>query len=226
MASFIPANQCLRVVLSFTDTPGHVATCRFFYTYAGNAPSNAELAALNGVIEGFAVTNLMPNIHEDWSLTQIETTDLTSETSAQAINGYSDAGGLSGGKLPASVAVVVSQETGRRYRGGHSRVYVPAGDDTKILNESNWVAAFATAIATGWGDVIAGALAHDWGFAGTRTQVMASFYDGFTNVPYGSPTKYRRVPTGRDTAAFFPVTDIVGKQTIGTQRKRIRLTPP
>lgn len=225
MASFIPAAACIRVVLSFKDTPGHVATCRYFFTYTGTAPTDTELSTLNDGIESLVTANLMPNIHEDWSLIQIESTDLSSETSAQAISGYSAAGGLSGGKLPASVAVVVSQETGRRYRGGHSRVYIPAGDDTKILNESNWVEAFATAIATGWTDVVGGTLGLAWSGGGSLRQQMASFYDGFTNVPYGTPTKYRRVPTGRDTAAFFPVTAIVGKQVIGTQRKRIRLTP-
>jgi hypothetical protein len=222
VASFIPAAKTVRIAMSWTDEDGHIAVSRFFLSYSGSEGVTAEYTAIAAACEGSVITNLTPLQHSSWSTDEVVATDLSTDTSPQGIASNVEAGGLGGGRLPASTAALVSMETGRRYRGGHSRVYLPLGDDTKLLTDAEWTTAFVAAFQAAFitvGEDTATAFA---GHFGTITQVMASFYSGFTNVPYGTPTKYRRVPTGRATAALFPVVNLVGKQVLGTQRRRLR----
>jgi hypothetical protein len=222
VADFIPAAKCVRLVESVADEDGHTATVRFYLTYAGTAPLTADLVVLAAACDAQYTTDIMALTHSSWTSAGCVATDLTTITSAQGTSSTPTAGSLTGGHLPASASVVVSQETTRRLRGGHSRIYVPCGDTTKLLNDGQWTAFFSAEIAAAWQDVVGTTAAAAWAGAGTITAVLASFYSGFTNVAYGTPLKYRRVPTPRGTAAFYDVVNYVGKQGIGSQRKRLR----
>jgi len=221
VASFIPAAKTIRVEQRFLDEDGHTAQCRFFFTYTGSAPIPADMVAVAGTCETEVEASIVPLMHSTWTTAGAVATDLTSDTSASGEVGGSTAGTLTGGRLPASTAGVVSRTTGRRYRGGHSRVYLPVGDTTKLLSDNEWTSLFAADFGSFWSDVEAAVASAPWGGAGTTTLVMASFYSGFTNEVYGSPPKYRRVPTPRATAALYPVLTWVGKPVLGTQRRRL-----
>lgn len=223
MAPFITANKCVRVSCSMIDDEGKSASVRWFYTYSGSAPIPADMTALAGEAATQWEGEMLSQFHESWAGGVAVATDLTSDTSPEGTVPITGTGALTGGKLPASAAVVVSFETGRRYRGGHSRVYVPAGDSTKLVNDGTWDSGFSDNTATDLASTITGTTLGFWGGAGIITQVMSSFYDGFTNEPYGSPLKYRRKPTPRDTAVFYDVLNTVGKAAVGTQRRRVRL---
>jgi hypothetical protein len=222
MASFIPANKCIRIVPTWSDEDGHTAQVRSFFTYTGTTPITAELVVVATDCWNSIAGNIQPAQHNTWSLQGVVATDLTTDTSPQGSFVGVSPGTLAGGRLPASTSMVVSNQTGRRYRGGHSRVYLPVGDDTKLLTDSTWTVAFVDAVGGDWNTVINDTAAGFWGAAGTVTHVMASFYAGFTNEVYGSPPKYRRVPTPRATAVFFPVTTLAAKQELATQRRRLR----
>lgn len=222
MAAFLPDVKTLKVVVSTIDDDGHVDMNRFFLTYAGTAPLDADLAVMAVACEDSVNTNLMPLMRDDKSSDGVTITDLTSDTAAQGAYTAEVAGTLAGGSLPASTSLVVAQTTGRRFRGGHSRVYLPVGDDTKLANDAHWDGTFVTAVTDAWSGVVADTAGGAWAGAGTITAVMASFYLGFTNEAYGSPPKYRRVPTPRAAAVNYPVTGYVGRVVIGTQRRRLR----
>jgi hypothetical protein len=222
MASFIPANKCIRTQVLYGDADGHLAENRFYFTYSGSAPTAANLTAVAGSVEATVNSEVMPLVHNSWALNQVTCTDLTSDTSPTGEVIAGGAGALTGARLPGSTCLVVSKTTGRRFRGGHSRVYIPAGDATKLTSDAEWDPTFAAEVQAAWEDSEGAALSGAWSGAGAITFVMASFYSGFTNVAYGTPTKYRRVPTGRATAEFFPVLTYAGKTAVGTQRRRIR----
>jgi hypothetical protein len=222
MAAFLPDTKTLKCVTSISDEDGHVDQSRFFLTYAGTAPSDAELVVMATAASGAVDANLMPYCTAGKLNSAFTITDLTSDTSAQGEYGVGANGTLAGGLLPASSALCVSQTTGRRYRGGHSRVYLPVGDDSKLNDTRTWTNVFAGDVAVAWSEVVAGAAGGAWSGAGTITAVMASFYLGFTNEPYGSPTKYRRVPTPRAPAVNYDVVNYVGQVKIATQRRRLR----
>jgi hypothetical protein len=221
VATYIPALKCVKTVLSYTYGGALSVSNRFFMTYSGAAPAVGDLEAVaaavgaqwSGTSAGFYSSAV--------ELTIIECTDLTSETSLSESATVLATGTRDGTVLSANDAVVVSMPTGRRYRGGHSRVYLPAGVAADQSNDISWADGFATDVADDWAALIEAGAAAIWGAGGSFTNVMTSFYDGFTNVPYGTPTKYRRVPTGRDTAAFFEVTGYFGRDKIGSQRRRL-----
>lgn len=222
MAAFLPDAKTLKCVVSIADSDGHTDQCRFFLTYSGSAPLDADLTAMAEVGAGAVGTYVMPLCREDKTNVGMIITDLTSETSAQGEGTDTAVGSLTGGSLPASAAVVIAQTTARRFRGGHSRVYLPCGDDTKLANDHAWDGAFLDSVVGAWDSTISVTASGSWGDAGTVTQVMASFYLGFTNVPYGVPTKYRRVPTPRDPAVNYEVIALLGRSAIGSQRRRLR----
>lgn len=222
MASFIPDAKTVRIAQGFSDEDGHVAQCRFYLAYAGAIGVTADYTAVALACAASVTTNLMPNVHSTWTQGETFATDLTSDTSPQGTAVSSTVGGLTGGRLPASTALIVSREVGRRYRGGHSRVYIPCGDDTKLQTDATWTAAFASLMGEAWATVESDTAASFWGTSGTVTAVMASFYLGFTNEAYGSPVKYRRVPTPRAAGVNFPVINYVQRTALGTQRRRLR----
>jgi hypothetical protein len=221
VASFIPAPKTVRITQAFADADGHLAQCRAYIAYTGAVGIAADYTAIAGGFADAISSSLMPYLHSSWTQDVTIATDLSTDTSPEGEVTIATAGSLTGGRLPASTAVVVSQTTGRRYRGGHSRVYIPAGDDTKLVTDATWDSTFVANVATAWETGIIGASSAFWGGSGTQTWVMASFYSGFTNVAYGTPTKYRRVPTGRAAAVNFPVLTTVGKIRLGTQRRRL-----
>jgi len=45
VASFIPANKCVRLQWVFTNADGSEGSVRWYYTYSGVAPSGANLTA-------------------------------------------------------------------------------------------------------------------------------------------------------------------------------------
>jgi hypothetical protein len=221
VATFIPANKCIRTVLNYTYGDATAVSNRFYLTYSGGAPASGDLDGVAAAVGGAWAGTSAAYYSDAVTLADIVVTDLTSETSAEGSSIADTVGTREGDAVSANDAVVVSMPTGRRYRGGHSRVYLPAGVNADQLTDTNWDMAFAEAVAADWANLIEAAAGAGWIGAGVLTNVMASFYDGFTNVAYGTPTKYRRVPTGRDTAAFFEVTGYFGKEKIGSQRRRL-----
>ncbi len=222
MATFIPAPKTVRIAQNWFDEDGHDAQCRFYLQYSGSEGVAAEYTAIAAACSASVTANIVPSTHNTWTTGESVATDLSSDTSPEGTSAGGVAGTLAGGRLPASTALVVSQQTGRRYRGGHSRVYLPVGDDTKLNTDALWSAGFVGTTEANWALVVSDTSSGFAGHFGTITQVMASFYSGFTNVPYGTPLKYRRVPTGRAAAVNYPVINYVGKEPIGTQRRRLR----
>lgn len=222
MASFIPAPKTVRISQLFADADGHLAQCRFYLAYSGAVGIPADYTLVATACNTAINADIMPFLHNSWLSDETVAVDLTSDTSPEGSHVSASPGLLAGGRLPGSTALVVSQQTARRYRGGHSRVYLPAGDDTKLATDATWASDFVASVQAGWQTVVSDTAGGFWGTAGAVTAVMASFYLGFTNEPYGTPVKYRRVPTPRAAAVNYPVINYLGKTAIGTQRRRLR----
>jgi hypothetical protein len=223
MAPPIPANKTLKIQTTWTNADGTTGSSRFFASYSGGAPTAAQLTTVAGQIMGAVVAELTPLQHSSWSTSNVIITDLTSDTSPVGEFAQVNPGTLAGGRLPSSTCALVSQKTGRRYRGGHSRVYLPLGDDTKLLTDSTWTGAFVTAFGTAWETVVAEAGAYINAVTSGAQLVMTSFYDGFTNEAYGSPVKYRRVPTPRAAGVNYVIVTYEAQANLASQRRRLLL---
>jgi hypothetical protein len=118
--------------------------------YTGTAPGVAECTIVgNGVMLAWA-THIAALTTGQCSVRRVEVVDLTSPTAAE---GVSDSVFISGTRvgvaLPVSIALVVSWLANLRYRGGHSRSYMPLGTTTDIFGGNQFVGDFVTEALAG-----------------------------------------------------------------------------
>jgi hypothetical protein len=190
------------------------------FSYTGGPPTAANLNALcTGIntawtnrLQGATGTNI---VYEG-----SDATDLASATGASGVATASVSGTRGSGVLPAGCAVLINKTIARRYRGGKPRTYLVAGAGSDLSGPSNWTSAFVSYVNSNWplfiGDIKAIATA---GITITN-EVNVSYYQGFTNVPYGSPTKYRRVPTPRGAPVVDIITGYSTNAAPASQRRR------
>ncbi len=211
----------VRTALSGTFASGQVWLTRYYMHYTGTAPTNAQLATYDAAAVTAYGADLKSLVDSDRVLTQVESVDLTSPTSAVDITAASVAGsGSSTLELPAQIAVVTSYEIARRYRGGHPRGYWPFGATANILSPGQWTAAFVASALTGFNSYFSAIVGAGWTGAGTITHVNVSYYEGFTVVTSPTTGRARNVPTLRGTPLVDTVNSVVVRQSFGTQRRR------
>jgi len=197
------------------------ASSRTFWKYTGTAPSDATLAAMCGTLVPQWETQFNGLMGNSTVFFGLRLTDLTSPSAGRGQVDTSVAGVRGAGLIPFGAAAVIDMKINRRYRGGKARIYMPFGIDTDITGGYQWATEFTGAVDTAWalftGDMLAS------GESGTTvtTQAAVSYYQGFTNEAYGTPLKYRRIPTLRGGG---PLVDDVYAGVcaihVGSQRRR------
>lgn len=214
--------SCLRVALGFTLSPSTPALSRFYFQYGGTAPTVGQLSTFNASIATAFTSDLKALCGTGCELTQIETTDLTSPTGAQAVTAEAITGTRTGATNSNDLCFVTSYEINRRYRGGHPRGYWPFGTASDIAaGNKTWAGATVTAVNTGMASFMAAIAAAGWTGAGTLQQVNVSYYKGFTVVTSPTTGRARNVPTLRATPVQDVVQSIATKSSIGVQRRRL-----
>lgn len=220
MPALPDAPGVLKVALSGTINATNPWLSRFFVHYTGTAPSTSQLATFNAAVASAYSSDIVSLATGAVELTQIETIDLTSPTSAVAVTAETISGSRSGTSIPAAAAMVTSYEISRRYRGGHPRGYWPWGVTGDITSDVVWAAAFVSASHTGITNLMTAVVAAGWTGAGTLTQVNVSYYEGFSVVTNPITHRARNVPTLRGAPVVDAITSIVARSSIGTQRRR------
>lgn len=199
------ANGIARCVYSGTYGGGKWANVFHvgFATYPGSA---ADMASLATALRTAWDSNIKALCVASVQLTTTTVTDLTSAYGQGGIDTTTSTGTYAGTALPSSTACAVSFKIGRRYRGGHPRMYLPAGSVSSITNNTNWLGAFITLVTNA--------------MAAWRTAVNALTYASTGNVrlvclSYYSGKVLRAVPQPDD------VYDLGVHQRIDTQRRRL-----
>jgi hypothetical protein len=197
------------------------AGSRFFLSYAGSAPSSADLVSLATAVEEAWVTHIAPSVCSSEQLVSVLCTDLSSDSGQEGEWTGSESGSGGSDPLIASACMVVNHHILRRYRGGRPRTYLRCGD-TSVLAEPNiWTTAFQTQVREAWEAFIAEVIATTGIGVTSLALVNVSNYSG--NTVYTTPSgRARNIPKLR---VGGPITDIVTLSTvaekIGSQRKRL-----
>lgn len=194
---------------------------RYFIHYTGAAPDAPQLVTFAGDIAGDWVAQLQADNSTFVTLERVDIVDLSSATAAQGSATAGTAGTLSGSSLTADTSFVSNYEINRRYRGGHPRGYWPLGVESALISPQLWD---PTAVAAWAGDISAffGAnMTHGWAGAGTLEHFNISAFNGFVAVENPITHRYRNIPTPRPIPLQDPVIDIVGRQRVGSQRRRL-----
>jgi hypothetical protein len=214
-----PAGKVLKLAFHYTVGSDAKALTRIYWQYTGTTPNAATLKA---VAEGVATAyeSHGKNLHVNQvKLTAIDVIDLSGVEAARYTLATAQTGTL-GGQVCAGVATMLNYSIPRRYRGGKPRSYWPWGADVSRETPQLWTPEYITKINTVSGELFAAIAALKPSGTELTTHCNVSYYHGFTNVQYGNPPKYRRVPTPRGT----PVVDTISASSCNaipaSQRRR------
>lgn len=232
------------IFLAFPALPNVV---KLLLTYA--APGVAELltrlwfqgtqqgtnTSLNTACQTIAnswATNMAPNTVPALALTSVQAEDLTNPSGPNGIWTGSKAGSFTGTTTTApQAAFIIKNVVQDRYRGGHSRLYLPGMPlaDSTTNDATTWTTAFGSAVATSWTSFL-GNILSALGTAGygSVAACVPQIYRGHTWTHYGTPPddyyKYKATynPT---TPPPTPTYNAVSyNDVIGTQRRRTHQT--
>jgi hypothetical protein len=210
----------VKTACSGTISVGGVFLTRFFTSYSGTAPTNADLQEFDADVGEAIDSNIKALTNNAYTFTQVESIDLTSPTAAIDTSAVSVQGTNSGTYISAQACMVVSYEIARRYRGGHPRGYWTPGATEELENPRFWETDYQAAYQSAIDSFFTSVAASGWSGAGTLTHVNVSYFAGFTVVTSPTTGRARNVPTPRVTPVVDPVTSTIARSTVGTQRRR------
>jgi hypothetical protein len=152
----------------------------------------------------------------DTAMTEVEVTDLTSDTAGQGTFDITSTGTRAGAQLPASACFLVSYAVDKRYRGGHPRTYLSVGVQDDLASAQTWNTVFVPEVTSAWETLVTSLLA-SYG-ATTLTGLVAIQYKHLDKslIP---PAEVYNVPP---VVLGLTVTNASYEPTLGTQRRRIR----
>lgn len=117
--------------------------------------------------------------------------------------------------------MVFSFPNSRRFRGGHSRLYLGGLPQTVLQDPQHWTAAIVTTMTGRWDafmDDITDALTLP--IMGVTRQVTVSYFEGFTVVTNPITHRARNVPTLRGAPLVENVVNVHVSNKVASQRRR------
>lgn len=216
--------DCLRLDLNWTIEGDPLAVTRNFLEYSGGPPVDSDLNALCAAAQAAAQAQFQAITFTGISLVNLTALDLASATPAVGEDSTSFAGTRVGPANPPGACMVVHYPISRRYRGGKPRGYWPFGVAGDLETTGLWKAAFVTNCQNSVRAFYEALVGQTYGSITIVHHVNVSYYSGFTNVPYGNPTKYRRTPTLRTNPVLDTITlgSELANLVVGSQRRRNR----
>jgi len=214
-----PAGKVIKIAHHFTVGSDAKAMSRIYWQYTGTTPNATTLKAIAEAVQAAWEAHCQALTNSETTLTAIDVIDLSGSEAARYTLATSIKGSHLGG-CSAGVCSLQNHSIPRRYRGGKPRTYWPWGSDSDRTSPQLWSATWVSNVNTKAGEYFAALAAIKSGGTELSTHCNVSYYHGFTNVSYGSPPKYRRVPTPRAT----PVVDTISASSCnsipGSQRRR------
>lgn len=221
----LPDIPCVRVRTIFNVAAVGEGGNRFFFSYAGSAPTGANCTTLAGDVATAWNTDIAPLCSSNIALEEVDVLDIATATGLSGQWTGSHSGSRSGTPLPVQCASGVEFGIARRYRGGKPRVYLPPGNQSDLLDEATWQSSYLTDVNSGVAAFIAAIEALSIGAMGALNHVVLSYYHGFTNIT-NSSGRERAVPTYRDAALHDNVTGYAAKKVVSSQKRRRTSTTP
>jgi hypothetical protein len=221
----LPDVPCVRVRLIYTQTDNFLGGSRFYLSYSGSAPTGANCATLASDIAGFWNTRMSPYYTTNWALTEIDVLDIATDSGLSGQWSGSHAGANAGTQLTANASLDVEFGIARRYRGGKPRMFCPPASHAELADPGHWGPTTATNHAIALGNMMGDIEGLSIGSMGTLAHVNLSYYKGYTNVEIPGK-RAKAIPTYRATALHDVVTSYIGKQLVGSQRRRRAATTP
>ena len=186
------------------------------FLWGGSSPGTAGCSLVATAVASALTGNLLAYMDTSTSFTQIEVTDLTSDTAGQYTLDIVGDGTRDGDYLPASASALVTYAVSKRYRGGHPRTYLSVGVFADLTSPNTWGSTFTSTLYTAWQNVLA-AIIENYG-AFTISELVAVQYVHIDKTLVPPAEVYNDPPI---VLALDP-TNMTVETVLGTQRRRIR----
>ena len=144
----------LKTDLLFTYGSDANVHSHLYWHYTSGPPTTADLTTFSGAVMASWVANLLTQMGPTCSITQVTATDLSNTTTQPGVTAATHAGTETGTPLTADTCMLINLKIGRRYRGGHPRVYMPFGTATNIFDPQHWQPTAVSGTQTKWNTFI------------------------------------------------------------------------
>lgn len=162
------------------DTNAH---CHIFWGYTG-AATLAQLNALANALFNPITTNLRTMFSPSVTFSRVDVIDMANPAAPVGSATIGSAGNRAGGTLTGETAALINLKVARRYKGGHPRIYWPAGVATDLSTPQAWSGAFSGTFQTAWTTYLA-SITGATGGPSLTTQKNVSFYTA--HAPRATP---------------------------------------
>lgn len=220
---FVP--NVAKVLLRYAAPGIAEAITRLFFSWTNSISNSNSNAWCQSVANNWA-TNIAPLVPPALVLNAVTLEDLSQGSSVAGAWAGTKPGTRSGGEYGPAECFIIENLIGRKYRGGHSRNYLPGLDigQASAVDGNAWNTTYAGTVLSAW-QAFLSAISGSNGPAGSTpfTHVSVPMYKGFKAVQNPLTGRYRNVPT----YAPEPITPdvIVGTAynvNFGSQRRRNR----
>lgn len=192
---------------------------RNFFQYAGTLSLADAQTWVNNIATAmalFTVNQLAPGV----VLNLTTLTDLTSASAAQVSSSTSGTGTNGTTLLSEGTALVFKHRISRRYRGGHSRVYMPGQPAAQLGTNGLWTPASLASNLAQYNIYIASCVsAGNPAAIGAILHVNVSYFSGFTNKTFPSG-RVHAVATPRVTPLVDTIISVSMNNIPASQRRR------
>lgn len=212
----VPATARFTLHTQFAGGP--VALTRFFQKYTG-AISGTDATTLCGTLATSWNTRLAGSLGSQVTLIAAQCDDLGSKTGVNVVSTVSHPGSNASNSVPAGVAFVMSAHVAYKYRGGHSRVYLPGVAQQYLQDSNTWTTAFLGTMFTAWTGIISDLQNSPPVGVGALSSVSVHAYSSNPDdFPGGPPSKPPPWPLA--TPVTYPITSWSTNPQTGSQRRR------
>lgn len=220
MPALAPVPSTIQFKLFFNDHGNSNVQTLLYVSYSSTLAQSDLQTLCNTCFTQWA-THMLPNQVPNLSLLGVTGNDLSAVTAPKAASTFpSQAGTNAGSPIPNAANFIISHETARKYRGGHSRSYIMGMPANQLADGNTWTSPWQTTMLTAWNAFLSGLLTTGVPVAvGTLQHVVAHRYGRTKDGTPGTPdSDLPSVPL--DKPFTDPVTAEVANPQVGSQRRR------
>lgn len=213
-----PAPKTAVFILHTTMNGGTTALTRFHMKYT-NTISQTDATTLLTTLATSWNTRMAPLTNANWTLTQTSLNDLDSRTGVQSGFVTSHPGSAGGTQQGAAVSFVMSAKTALKYRGGHSRVYIPGISSSSSSDANSWSATGQGNVFTAWTGMLGDLATSPPVGVGAMSQVVVRYISS-NKADFPNPPNPFVPPYLLTAPLVLPITAWVSNPQFASQRRR------
>jgi hypothetical protein len=195
-----------------------VCLTRFFMKYT-NALSTTDATTLLQTLAASWNSRFSGITATTYSLIAVSVTDLGSRTGVESSLVTSHPGNSANPGIAASAAFIMSAHVALRYRGGHSRVYLPGLETSLLQDQNTWSITGQSQVFSAWTGMLGDLQASPPVGVGAMTQVAVRYYSS-NKADFPTPPSPWEPPYLLPTPMALPISSWSSNPQLGSQRRR------